>query len=294
MHFKRLGSSPRARKASCASRSRPGAVASGATERRGRRPGAFVPCESCAHVDGGKRRWRRPGRFVQSEWRAHVDGGKRWGGAHLQRTLGQVHKALKAGSFIRVASFSPDSRLVATASRDGFARLWSLETGGHAPYIPPRTRGHESRFLTRRAVPCYCECRRDCTRVGCRQREPTAESEPPAGGSHRIVQSRRPACPHLQTATLRGSLRWRLARGWLPWRLIWRHNRGCVRVPDGSLVVTADGDGLRPAVGYERQAPDHPCRPLRGCARRRIQPGQRETARYVEPGYDRPRVERPG
>ena len=64
--------------------------ASGATERRGRRPGRFVPCESCAHVDGGKRRGRRPGRFVQSEWRAHVDGGKRWGGAHLQRTLGQV------------------------------------------------------------------------------------------------------------------------------------------------------------------------------------------------------------
>ena len=63
------------------------------------------------------------------EWRAHVDGGKRWRGAHLQRKDGLVGPSLKVGSFIRAASFSPDGRLVATASRDGFARLWSVESG---------------------------------------------------------------------------------------------------------------------------------------------------------------------
>ena len=118
MHFKRLGSTPRARKASCVSRSLP----------RG--------CGRCCRAAGETPRTLRPVRIGARMLTAGSGAGDvrdasfsangaliltAGSGGEVRifnaRTSSLV-RVLKVGSFIRAAAFSPDGRLVATASRD--------------------------------------------------------------------------------------------------------------------------------------------------------------------------------
>jgi WD40 repeat protein len=59
-----------------------------------------------------------------------ADANKQTGGiARIYRMNGRLVHTLRVGSHVRDTAVSPDGRLVATASKDGWARVWNVATG---------------------------------------------------------------------------------------------------------------------------------------------------------------------
>ena len=161
--------------------------------------------------------------------------------SHLARTL-TGHTARSMG-----VAFSPDGRLLATASRDKTARLWDPATGECLRTLT----GHDRRGPGRGVQPGRAAARHR------QRRHKTARLWNPATGE----------C--LRTLTGHDG-----------------EVHGVAFSPDGRLLATASGrqDGAAVEPGH-RRVPAHPHRPRRRGQRRGVQPG-RAAARHRQPRQD--------